>query len=491
MTAAALVLAGVSGQAEMYYNNISLETADEASFSNFKNVIYICELASLPDSLKGRLTSDELIAAQKSAVMALLQADGCQVLLLTGVNEEAILNAARLLGNASYIAQMHKEFREVSSDEDVLVPAATSEQYITLTESGTGITGLFTHSASFYISNPENQELSYSSELSLSMRYSENLNFDRSLVTVYVNDVPIGSKKLEKENAQGDTLVLDLPTDLDVSGNFTIRVAFDLEVPDVWCYLRLYDTPWAWISSDSTLKLSTETVTSLIFENYPAPFVSDGTLNNVVIVLPNSPDSSDLSTLGGTMLALGRYLKDNRGSLRVVTSEAESNFSSANIISIGRYEKNVIAQNYNSKLFFRFSSDGSTIESNEKMLIDPDYGATLGAVQLLDSPYGSGRALLVISGVSDEAMLRGTAYLTSSDLLWNLYGDGFVADGEEIICHRFKEDNAKIQPDSIKEQLLNRADLLGIEIVLGIVLILIIVAGVLLWRKYKTKWKGD
>lgn len=487
LTAAALILSGVSGQAQMFYDNIALETADgESGLYTGKYRLYVCTYAELPPGLKNALSAEKQQAAQNNALLALIKGKGgSNILLLTGSDDAALINAARLIGNAAFVTQLHKTWKSVTAAEDVLMEKQGTQQYIPLAGSGTYVKGAFRQSASFYIRFPENRLLAYSSQISLSMRYSENLDFDRSLVTVYINDEPIGSKKLEKDKAQGDTVVLDIPSDLNVSGNFSVRVAFDLEIKDLWCTLRQDETPWAWVSDESMLKLSTVSADALIFQYYPSPFIKDGSFSDVAVVLPNEPGPADLEAMRQILLTFGRYLTDNTGTLRVERASETADFKGANVISIGRYKNNSIAQQFNDKLYFRFSPEGTTLLSNEKMRIDPSYGASLGTVQLLHAPYGEEkRALMVVSGISDDAMLQGAAYIGSMDNLSKIYGDGFVTDGEGVYPFRFKADNAQQQTGL--SQLLTRSDLRTVAGAAGLVVLLALTALLFLWRKYRS-----
>ena len=45
--------------------------------------------------------------------------------------------------------------------------------------------------------------LSDAGKITLNFRYSENLDFDRSMITVFWGDVPIASKRLEKDKGNG------------------------------------------------------------------------------------------------------------------------------------------------------------------------------------------------------------------------------------------------------------------------------------------------
>jgi hypothetical protein len=105
-------------------------------------------------------------------------------------------------------------------------------------------------------------------------------------MTVSIGGIPIGSKKLTKEYADGDTATFTLPPDLDVSGNFAVTVSFDLEIKDLQCTPRQDETPWAYISPESMMRVNTKDRTDLLFENYPFPFLKDGSFNQIAVVLP-------------------------------------------------------------------------------------------------------------------------------------------------------------------------------------------------------------
>lgn len=488
LTAAALALSGLSGQSKMAYENIGFERlTDGQTLFPGKYQLFISRYDALPAELKALLTDEQRQTAEQDAVMALLKSDrGQNLLLVTGNKDDALKNAGALLCNAAYMDQVRTTWRRVTADENMLSPKAELAQYRQLTEEGSYVDGLFRQSISYYLDLPANRVLSTSSQVSLSVRYSENLDFNRSLVTVYVNDQPIGSKKLEKEKAQGDTVRLDIPADLRVSGNFSVRVSFDLEMPDAWCTLNQAQQPWAYVTGESMLKMVPIDFEGILFEGYPSPFLKDGRFNNVVAALPDNPGDADFEALRQIMLTLGQFLKDNTGALRVTHMSETGDLNESNVIAIGRLEKNPIVGQLNSNMFFRFDPQGTTILPNEKMLIDPAYGALLGTVQLLESPFSEQkRALMVVTGVSDDAMLRGAQYIGRAENLWTLYGDGYVTDGVDIFPFRFKADNAK--RESLLQQLSARADIQLLLLAVGLALLLILVSVVMLVRKYGKK----
>ncbi|MDD4076155.1 MAG: cellulose biosynthesis cyclic di-GMP-binding regulatory protein BcsB [Eubacteriales bacterium] len=485
LTAAGYILTGVAANATIDYNSIQLLEADSVdALRGMKYVFYVAEYARLLPQLASRLSEEQKQAAREGGVIALVElAPDCHVLVVTAEDPAALLNSARLFGNAAYMGQNLFTWRKVSATEDVTFDWSTETPLYAFTDTGTYLHGPFRQSMDYYIVNGADQMLSAGSEVSLQFRYSENLDFTRSLLTAYINDIPIGSTRLSRERAGGDMVRFDIPADIDVTGNFVLRVAFDLEIQDLICTIRMDNMPWAFVSPDSYVKIVSEPSPYLLFDYYPAPFVNNGVLNDLAVVIPDEPSETDLSVFADVLLTFGRYQKDNSGSLVVYHSAALGDISQKNVVSIGALSKNFIAQQINDRLYFRFSPGGTTLLSNEKMQIEPNYGALLGTGQILYSPYsGENDALLLITGTTDETIAKAATYLGDVDHVWQIAGDAFVTDGETVAYYRFKEDNSKTR--SLWEQFKARKDLLVLTgIGLVIVVAMAITSIVLVARK--------
>ena len=487
LSSAALSMAGMAKNAPLFYDNIGLRV-DSGGGALFADPyqIYLSRYDQLSGDILAALSPDQRQAAQNGIALVLITRGENHVLAAIGADDKAMDTVGRLFGNADFMSQMQNGWAVLPSGDNVLTPISAVEPYAMLTDTGAYVKGAFRQNADFYIRFPQNRALADESKIRLVFRYSQNLDFDRSLVTVYINDSPIGSKKLSRENAGGDSVELSIPTDLKVSGSFSVRAAFDLEIKDLWCTLRQEETPWAYVTNESMMRLNSVDVRGLLFENYPSPFIMDGSLNNVSVVLPSSPSAADYEAFRFMLLTMGRYLTGNSGALSVKRGIGKGELPAANTIAIGRFGVNQIAQDQNGELFFKFRPDGATIESNEKMLIEPTYGAGLGSAQLTYMPLsGRQRALMVVSGVSDEAMLKAVPYIGSVEGLWKVYGDGFVADNEAAHSFRFKEDNAAAAPAAWK--MLERQDVLGLSLAAGGVMLLALFAFSIMMMKHRRR----
>lgn len=476
-------MSGTSKNAELYFQNIGFKAADSmTALSAYENIIFIAGYDTLPSDIKALMSQPQKEKAEKSAVIALVKSDRQNILVVTGKNETALTNASRLLGNAQMMSQMAYTERGVSENEDFELVPEPFEQYRLLTPTGTLLEGESIQSANYYVEFPYNRSITDKSQLYMVFRYADNLDFERSLMTVYLNEVPIASKRLNQSSAARDEITFYIPKDIAVAGNFVLRAAFDLRVDGGGGA-----APWAFVSPESTLKINSASEPFLVYENYPSPFIKDGTFNDVLVVLPEKPTAADYTVLSQTFNLFGQYMDSLNGNLMVVHDSDIFDIKNKNVITIGVQSTNQYTRSLNNEMFFKFSEDGSYLLSNEKMMIDPTFSTDVGTVQLLESPSAKDQAILVMTGTSENGLLKAASYLKTPDYSWKVFGDGFITDMEKIYNFKFKADNA--QTLSIPSKLRQREDLTSLVIVLSMLGLMISLSFVFLIVRYRKK--GD
>ena len=484
----ALALAGgISSAAVVDYQNLTLLPAVNAQeLQKKKYAVYVSGYERLLPEIKAAMSQNQQELAQKGAVLALVRSGNTHLLVLTGTGD--LSDAGIVLSNPDFMRQFLSDTKALSNSEEYRMPESAVAQYVPLTESGVLVKGNFRQTADFYVEYPKNRTLSESSEMSLDFHYAENLDFTRSLVTVFLNDQPVASKKLTKEYARGDHLVFSLPDTIKITGSFSVKITFDLSAGENWCELTAEEMPWAYVEKTSMLKLNSVDQSEFLFENFPSPFVRDGSLDHLVILLPDSPNQADLTVMNRVMMTLGRYAKDNRGSVRAAFFSQPGDLKEANVIAIGTASRNKIVTEQKELLPFSFQTDGSTVLSNSKMLVDPEYGTTLGIGQIVRSPYSGTvrKALLVLTGANDSAMLQTADSLGTEQGLWALTGNAFAADSDEVFCYEYpiEEGNSSMPAKKSSQPSDNRSVLIGMA---ASVFSLALLSAGLLWMKYRRK----
>lgn len=425
-------------------------------------VIYMDSYDRLPDFLSELLPEDQKNYSKSDALVCLLEYGGTKVLLVTGNNDAALQKAGDMLSNPDIIPTLTEKAEPVSEKTDYRTDSYQWNEYIQLTPYGAQIKGNFEQSASFGIECPTNRKLSESAQLSLDYRYSSNLDFDKSLLTVYINGTPIGSRVLTEEGADGTTELFTIPKDIGISGSYTVETRFALYPKGEWCELTAEEIPWAYISDTSMLKWTTTENTEVFFEYYPFPFIRDGEFSNVKILLPEEWEKSDLDIMAGTLLTLGKWQKSNAGKLEVMSNPDPQELADINIISIGAAQRNHM--------------------NTEELKLTGDRGCAVLGV----SPYGNKlHAVLTITGQTNEGMKKTLEFLGQYARTWEVKGDLFYTDGEFIKYTYIRQPEVKIEPPKVEPPAV--ADENVPLIIVCSVLVLILLAAAMLLIKYGRK----
>ncbi|WP_321018644.1 cellulose biosynthesis cyclic di-GMP-binding regulatory protein BcsB, partial [Eisenbergiella porci] len=252
--------------------------------------------------------------------------------------------------------------------------------------------------------------------------------------------------------------VFSIPPDIEIYGDFQVEIIFDFQAGDEWCRLTPEDTPWAVILDTSMLKLTAVDNMSLSFENFPAPFVRDGSMNNLQIIMPDENKDEDMQVMAGLLLTMGRYLKDNRGSLAVKKVE-DAYSAEANRIVIGKL-------------------GGENLRDELNLPVSVNSGMAF----LRRSAYGEeSEAVLTITG-EGAGMLHTLNYFGNTERLWEIKGDTFLTDGESLYCYRMTpETDEPAAPEAASESVSQKGPMLLIAISISC---LVLLASVMLLIKY-------
>lgn len=462
---------------------------DDDAIADKKLVVAVAMRDRLPAALRALIPD---AALGDNAVIRLVDANGRPTLVVTSDNAELLVKAGRLIGNADLLAQLSGPAKEVTENTEIVSPVPDVTKIVSLTDVGDQITGAFHRTKDYYVTLPANRSVAEASKLSLQFRYAKNLDFDRSLVTVLVNDKPIGSKKLTEALADGDSLNLTIPKNMNLSGNFTITAAFDLEVKNAACVLPQDQMPWAFIDTDTVLQLNTKDRTELLFNNYPYPFLRDGIYNQVGVVLPETRDGNTYRTIGNLFNLLGQYSEGNAGEVRFFGPDASADaLKDRNVIAIGSYADNPVIRHANKSLYFKYNATGAGFESNEKMSIDEEYGKRIGSLQLIVSPYESGHGLLAVTGADSQYVYLASKLIANESTMWKVYGDGAVTDMDgNIHAYRFKREATPDQPSAV-QSIMDRRDVLAFTAAAVSVMLLVLLSLILLIRKHRGKRRGE
>src|SRR5690625_1658420 len=235
-----------------------------------------------------------------------------QFMLITGHNDETILDKIPVLSNSSLIAQLAgdhiviEELPSIPKDEIKQKQAFTDLNIPDLT-----LTGQTTKSQNYFIKIPPYTDLHGDSVLQLKLKASDtlfqqdelvNINKQEAELVVYINEIPhsIAIDNLDNKS-EGSFYEIDIPIDSTIlreANYLTIKFqANGLMDPD-FC-VSPNDEKWIFIHEDSYLEIPTvtEIPNANSFKTWPAPFVSESGLHDLAILIPHKYDQHVINQL--------------------------------------------------------------------------------------------------------------------------------------------------------------------------------------------------
>ncbi|MDK2919801.1 MAG: hypothetical protein PWQ37_2534 [Candidatus Petromonas sp.] len=500
---AAMVLSGNFGQRQRFDNlNIRIYKFSEAEDIDKNNIIFIGSVKNTPEKILSFLSNEELKATEDKAVIKEVVSPynkQKKMLLILSQRSDKLIEAAKALSKDSLVKQMNKDVQIISKIENFQKDEEEVDNYIFLQELGypnVTMEGIFYQEASFDINIPKNWQIKEEAKIILNMRYSEILNFDRSLVTVYINDIPIGSKKLTSMGANNDIFEVEIPHEVRENNVYNIRIVYYLELQgSEYCDFKRQDSSWVFISNKSHLYLPHIDKKQNYFENYTSPLIKDRKLSDILMILSDDSTSRELSIAGNIIGFLGHeaeYIEDIKFK---TASEFKDENNDKNIIAIGTPDRNSFIKAINDSLHIKFNHDFSRFLSNDKISILEDYSKRLASIQLIESPFSEDKKLLIVTATIERGLEWAEKYLSDYALIAQLRGNGIIIDESgNLIWDYFGEDlkEKSNQPEvekNIDKKIdvgeILRSDIRNYILFIIITIIIIIISSIFIIRRNK------
>lgn len=473
LTASMIALSGESRIITTENDQIPVLQAKNTKANENNYMMVIAQYDNLPKDLKKQIDPNSL---KKQALIKTYYTDHKYYLIVTAKSGSLLKKAARFVANEELMKETDKSSEYVGNSTDTYTSSLQDNngRHFLTTESDQ-IQGAGHRETSYLVQIPNDESNADGSQIKLHFNYSNNLNFNRSLVTVYVNNTIIGSKKLTKANVNNDTLTLKFPKGLSLGNSFTVRVAFDLEMKDQDTSDNA-DTPWASVNSDSKVLVKSERSNDLLFTNYPTMFISDETYNDIAVITPKKLDENDFKSLTNIFNLIGNFAKSNTGTIKFYDKiPSKSVLKNSNVIVLGTPNNNPMIKELNPNLYFKYSNNFDRIVSNEKLSIEKDYGKQIGTAQLIRSPYNDRRGMLVVTGVNSFDTYVATSQINFQKNVQQFSGDAIVVDMNNAhYSYRFKKNKAIDKSLETKRTFSKNSQLI---LYLGLALIVILLIG--------------
>lgn len=451
LSAATYALAGVARIITTSENYLPIEEYSKDEEAPYQLIIATYD--KLPEEYRSQIDEKDL---DNQAVLKFFNTQEKHILVATSKNEDLLIWAGRYVANNELMTQTEKSEKVITEETDIFSSSLEFDGNYPLTSSGDKLVGMNHQEQVYYVNLPVDRNNANGSTVTLNFKYAKNLDFSSSLVTVLINDLPIGSKKLTANRADGDSLTLQFPDDLGIADSFVLKVAFDLNVenPSV---LTNGQTPWALVENTSNAFIKTEELDDILFGNYPNMLIKGSTFSDIAVVLPDTMDKNYYQAITNLFNLIGNYAQSNVGEIEYYQETPKDGvLNSHNLLILGTPEDNSLIKKLNDKLFFQYDSQYQTFLSNEKLSIEEDYGKTIGTAQLMFSPYNSKATALVLTGTTSEAVYLASTQLNSEKSNGLYTGDAIVVDTDyRRYDYRFKKEASASEQNNLGQRIIN------------------------------------
>lgn len=487
LTAATYALSGFSRTITNENSDIPICGNNSSRANNSLYRVVIGLYKDLPSDFQHAVDANKL---NNAAVIKTVINNNKHYLIITANSNSLLIKASRYAANKQLMMESQSPEVIVTPNTQTFTAEVPNNGDFQLTKQDLTVVGSGHQEATFFVNMPTNLTNTAGSLIKLSMRYAKNLNFSRSLVTVYVNNQIIGSQKLTANEANNDNLVIKVPANLALSGQFVVRVAFDLVQPGTNQTAQTdAQTPWATVENTSFAYIQSKPVTSQLFSNYPSLFLNNDAYDNLVIIRPNKMNNNYFEALSNIFNLFGSYTLSNTGKITYQTGiPSEDTRKNHNMIVIGSPQSTPFIKKLNDHLYMKYNSNYQYFLSNEKMSIAPSYGRTLGTAQLLRSPYNGYLAILAVTAPNSEDVLLATTQINFQKNIQQYNGDTIVVDhNNNHYGYRFKKKKSIAQNENFGQRVKTHISTIAYFALAIIIIVVIVFMLIMIFRKHSPK----
>lgn len=350
------------------------------------------------------------------------------ILIITGLSDEAVKKASQAMSSEARFPGMQgpvalvQDTLPLSAVLTEVVPSI-DETFEDLGYIDQVIRGESGGQADYFFDIPPGWELTEDAYLDLYFIHSQLINYEGSGLTILLNRDPVASIPLDEKTAADGYLRVSL-ADVDIQtarpNRLIVQTSMSLP-PSSDCSSSQSDRAWFLVRNNSKIYLPHNENPNLTIDlgNYPYPFNLPQELTNLLLALPDAPTTDEWqlalrlasslgSAAGGITMSPVATLGD--------TMPAEE-LAEYNIIALGRPTRNALIQQINEDLPQPFLPNSDEIEQRlDNVVFRLSPGLNLGYLQLIPSPWNADRAVLALTGTTDEGVQQAFRILTGRAL---------------------------------------------------------------------------
>lgn len=352
------------------------------------------------------------------------------ILIITGLDDEAVKKSSQAMSSETRFPGMSGA---VALVQDAITPD-TQEENVNISSNETTFAELgypdrvvqgggTSQQLDYFFEIPFGWELTDEASITLNFGHSQLIDYQNSSLTAFLNNQPVSGISFSDETAGSGQVIINLADAKIRSGQNRLTLVVDASLPGT-----CVDSSQSWVLIKDTSKLtlphnSNGERLGLDFRTYPNPFNLNQNLTDLLFVMPAQSTASEwelalslASSLGSSVEGISTMPIGILGG-----NELPENVSNYHVMAVGRPSRNELIQQVNSQLPQPFLPGTDQIDQRlENVTFRLPADTSLGYDQLLPSPWNEEKALLVVTGTTDQSLQWALEALRQSNLEGNL-----------------------------------------------------------------------
>lgn len=363
------------------------------------------------------------------------------VLLISGTSDAGIIKAAQAVSAGQVRATQRPDLAIVSEVRPDLQPTVASINRTlgefgypqrVLRESGNG-------TATFEFFIPGDKSINGEAYFDLWFAHSGQLDFGRSNASVLLNDQPVGGLTFTEATTRLTKARFGLPRSAMHTGMNELKVEASL-LRTSGCYINDDTGLWMSIMPESLLYVPLgegNGVTQRLYDLsiYPSMFLVEPNMSKLGFVVAKQ-DISGWQTAAQLAFSLGTRSNSSFSDLALAYADAipDELRNSRDLIMIGRPSTLPVVTEINDRLPAPFGQGSDlALERNTRVQYRIDPGASIGYLQLLQSPWNATRGVLAVLGSDNAGVSAAANALITPEQRSRLDGTLAIIDRQQII----------------------------------------------------------
>lgn len=337
---------------------------------------------------------------------------GRAILIVTGLSDEAVRKASQAMSSETRFPGMSGAValvREALLPSEINHTASVSGD-MTLADLGyeDGIIWGDSPQQADYLFEVSGWQLTDEAAIDLYFSHSQRIDYQDSGLTVLLNRNPVASVALDDKNSDEGLIHISLANADVRTGENRLTVSVDMSLPGE-CAALQSEQAWLRIKNTSRIFLAhnPDTTLKLALDYLPYPFHLNPALTDLMFALPDTPTAGELEAA----LRLAASLGDSAAGKTIIPVVVTGNdlplqdLRDYHIIAVGRPSRNALIQQVNSQLPQPFLPGSDEIEQRiDDVVFRLPPGVDLGYLQLIPSPWNEARALLAVTGTTENGL---------------------------------------------------------------------------------------